>query len=83
MEVSGCHDCHTPMDKGKRIESKDLAGGMKFALEKGTFYTANITSDKATGIGAWSDDDILRVLNEGLDKSGRPPTAISWTDYKG
>ncbi len=33
--------------------------------------SANITSDVATGIGGWTDDEIARAMQEGVDKNGR------------
>jgi hypothetical protein len=50
---------------------------------KGDVYTANITSDPATGIGAYSDDDLLRVFNEGKGKSGETLYAMPWRYYGG
>ena len=36
----------------------------------GTFYTPNITPDRATGIGSWSDADFLHALREGVRPDG-------------
>lgn len=53
--ASACADCHTPMEKGKRIEGKFAAGGMEFNLPDGTVLrSANITPDPQTGIGNWT-----------------------------
>lgn len=48
------------------------AGGVPFKLPFGTIYSSNITADKETGIGNWSDDDFVRALHAGVDKDGRP-----------
>jgi len=32
----------------------------------GPSYTPNITPDRDTGIGAWTDDDFYRALHEGI-----------------
>ena len=55
--------------------ARALAGGMKFPLPdgKGVAVAPNITTDKATGIGAYSDDDLRRVFDEGKGKTGRYP----------
>lgn len=83
MKVANCVDCHTTVDDNHQaIPGHFLAGGNPFPVEgKGKSYTANITSDKATGIGAYTDDDILRVLNQGVAKSGRPLLGMPWRNY--
>lgn len=55
--MAACSDCHTPMDKGTPIEGKFSAGGLEFNLPDGTVLrSANITPDKATGIGNWTEE---------------------------
>ena len=36
----------------------------------GPIYSPNLTPDKETGIGAWSDDEFYRAMHEGLGKNG-------------
>jgi len=86
LAVSSCNDCHDSRNgKGQKIPGKTLAGGMKFSLPNGRGFAiaSNITSDKATGIGAYSDDDLRRVFEEGKDKSGRFLYVMPWSYYKG
>ncbi len=83
LEVMSCADCHTPMDKGKPVESKLYAGGMKFEGPFGTVYASNISSDPATGIGAYSDDDLMRVFREGKGKDGRLLWVMPWRALQG
>src|SRR5262249_14286764 len=47
-----------------------FTGGLAFKLPFGTVYSTNITPDRDTGIGAWSDDDFVRALHEGIAKDG-------------
>lgn len=57
LTMAACSDCHTPMDKGKPLEGKYLAGGLEFNLPDGTVLrSANITPDKQTGIGNWTEE---------------------------
>src|SRR3984885_14066091 len=49
---------------------KPSAGGLPFKLPFGTIYSTNITSDRETGIGTWSDDDFVRALHRGIAKDG-------------
>lgn len=83
LEVMSCIDCHSPMVKGKLVEGKHFAGGNKFKGPFGTVYTPNITPDQATGIGAYSDDDLMRVLKEGKGKDGRALYVMPWRAYQG
>jgi mono/diheme cytochrome c family protein len=84
LEVMSCIDCHTPMNKGQLVESKLYAGGNKFSEPTlGTVYSSNITSDAATGIGAYSDEDLMRVFKEGKGKDGRTLWVMPWRAYQG
>jgi mono/diheme cytochrome c family protein len=83
LKMALCGDCHTPMDNGQPIAGKEYAGGNAFRNAKGVVYATNITSDPATGIGAYSDEDLLRVLNEGKNKAGQPLYIMPWQFYKG
>lgn len=84
LKTASCHDCHDSVDERmQKIPGKPFGGGMKFTTGKGTFYASNISSDKASGIGSYSTDDILRVLKEGKGKSGRTLYVMPWSYYKG
>ena len=62
VKVGDCAACHTSLDKG----AKTFAGGLGIKTPFGTFYTPNITADKATGIGKWSDDDFVNTMHKGV-----------------
>ena len=47
-----------------------LAGGRAIDTPFGTFYTPNITPDEKTGIGAWTEDDFIRAMHEGIRADG-------------
>ncbi|MDR8401827.1 cytochrome c [Paraburkholderia sp. USG1] len=63
-QAADCEACHTA--KG----GKPFAGGRPFALPFGTLYTPNITSDKETGIGQWTNADFLRAVHQGVARDG-------------
>lgn len=63
-EAADCAACHTA--KG----GKPFAGGRPFKLPFGTIYTPNITPDRETGIGAWSNAEFLRAVHKGIGRSG-------------
>ncbi len=57
LTIAACADCHTPQEKGAPVQEKRLAGGMEFNMPNGTVLrSANITPDKETGIGTWTED---------------------------
>ncbi len=60
-----CASCHT------RPGGQPFAGGAPIKTNFGTIYSANITPDAATGIGAWSAADFYRALHGGEDNRGR------------
>lgn len=62
--AADCIACHT-VDR-----RQPFAGGYPIATPFGTIYGPNITPDKATGIGAWSDDEFVRALHEGVGRRG-------------
>jgi mono/diheme cytochrome c family protein len=64
VTAADCAACHSIPG------GKPFAGGLAFHLPFGTLYSTNITPDKATGIGSWSDDDFVRALHEGIAKDG-------------
>lgn len=78
--IVGCDDCHTPIDaKGQPIEDKAYAGGFRFGGPAFTAYSSNITPDKETGIGGWTDKEIVDAIREGRTPDGSvigPPMPI-------
>ncbi|WP_394827565.1 c-type cytochrome [Pendulispora albinea] len=84
IQMESCGMCHDTMDsRHQPIEGKHLAGGQEFKIAAGTVYASNITSDKSTGIGAYTDEELLKVLNEGVTKNGRPLYLMPWAALKG
>lgn len=62
--AADCTACHTAPG------GKPFSGGLAFKLPFGTIYSTNITADRKTGIGTWSDDDFVRALHQGIAKDG-------------
>ena len=74
--AADCAACHTA--KG----GVPFAGGRGFVLPFGTIYSANITPDKDTGIGTWSDASFLNALHKGIDDEGvRLYPAMPYASY--
>src|SRR5262245_61750283 len=66
--AGGC-TCHTNYP-GEEDTAPELAGGRALETPFGVFYSTNITPDRATGIGAWSEADFARAMREGRSPSG-------------
>src|ERR1700712_4254207 len=64
--AADCVGCHTDV----KANGAPLAGGRPLATPFGTFFSPNITPDKATGIGNWSLADFRRALREGISPDG-------------
>ena len=66
--ILACGNCHTPRTPaGEPIHEKPLGGGgISFVTPAFDATSTNITPDRETGIGSWSDADIKRALTEGI-----------------
>jgi mono/diheme cytochrome c family protein len=74
--AADCMACHT------KPGGKDLAGGLGFKLPFGTLYSTNITPDKETGIGSYSDADFLNAVHRGIRRDGaRLYPAMPYVSY--
>jgi len=62
--LAHCGECHTPRNLAFALDNRKKFGG---AVTAG-WRAYNISSDKATGIGGWSDDDIASYLSTGHAK---------------
>lgn len=88
--AAACGDCHTPQDKGAPIAGLEFAGGFEFTMPGfGTVRSANITPDKETGIGTWSEDFFVKKFKAYTDSSyvpqevgpGTMQSVMPWTMY--
>ena len=75
-KAADCMVCHTTPS------GKEYAGGLGFKLPFGTLYSTNITPDKETGIGNYSDQDFLNAIHRGIREDGaRLYPAMPFTSY--
>jgi hypothetical protein len=61
-----------------------LAGWMRVRISPfGDYVTGNLTSDKETGKGNWTDDEIKRVITRGVLRDGTklPPFPMDWPSF--
>jgi mono/diheme cytochrome c family protein len=77
--VAACIHCHSKRDfskfSGPVVPGSEGGGGFVFDNKiadfiPGTLYGKNITPDEETGIGTWTDDEILRAITQGINKKG-------------
>ena len=74
--AADCMVCHTTAG------GKPYAGGLGFKLPFGTLYSTNITPDKETGIGNYTDADFLNAMHRGVRRDGaRLYPAMPFTSY--
>lgn len=65
-KIGDCIACHTNVKGG----TPAFAGGLAIETPFGTFYSPNITPDKKTGIGNWTEKDFIRAMKEGRNPQG-------------
>ena len=82
--IAACGNCHTPKDEqGRPIAGRELAGGFVIDAPPFRAVAANITPYRATGIGAWTDQEIITAIRDGRRPDGRlmgPP--MPFEDYR-
>ena len=81
--VAGCGNCHSPFT-AEGPTQPELSGGPPIVTPAFTAYPRNLTPDPATGIGTWTDEQIIAAVREGRRPDGsviRPPMPIDF--YRG
>ncbi|MFB9948559.1 cytochrome c [Rhizobium puerariae] len=63
--LADCAACHTAPG------AKPLSGGLPLETPFGQLIPPNITPDKATGIGNWSEQDFFRAMKTGIGHDGK------------
>ncbi|HEV7382967.1 MAG TPA: c-type cytochrome [Dyadobacter sp.] len=87
--AAACVECHSKVDKGSKIAGTEYGGGMEFSMPAGVVRSPNITGDKATGIGNWSEQEFIKRFKMYVDSSYVPHpvgpkdmnTPMPWTMY--
>ena len=69
--IVACGNCHTPKNPdGSERRDMSLAGGFIIEAPPFTAVASNITPDRETGIGQWTDQQIVRAIREGIRPDG-------------
>ena len=82
--IGACGNCHTPRAQGVPDLAKKFSGGFQTFDEPWfTVKGANITPDRETGLGSWSDDDLRKALLAGVRPNGiQLATVMPYPFYK-
>lgn len=85
VSVIGCGDCHTPGGLSPHPDAKRWLAGSDSEFQQpglGVFVPPNLTPDKDSGIGAWSEDQIVTAFTKGVLPDGRIlAPAMPWNDF--
>ena len=75
-KAGACVVCHTALGRTGPDLANAYAGGFELPDPAGTWRTPNITQDKSSGIGGWTDEQILAAVREGVRPDGKGLYAI-------
>lgn len=64
VTLGDCAACHT--QAGQPV----FSGGRPLPTPYGVFYPPNITPDRTTGIGSWTEQDFYRAMHDGIRRDG-------------
>src|SRR5947209_3285455 len=80
--IMTCQNCHTPKgERGAPIFERDLSSGLSWDEPPFKVTASNITQDKETGIGSWTDEQIKTALRKGQRPNGVHLAAIMPYDF--
>lgn len=90
VNAAACMECHTQVKKGQVIAALAFGGGRDFHMPNGIVNSANITPDKATGIGNWTAEEFVARFKAYENTSALPAmtansvnTIMPWTMLAG
>ena len=79
--IMTCGNCHSPKGPPEVVAGKDFSGGLRFDEPPFDVTASNITPDKETGIGRWSDAGIKKSLLDGVRPNGVQLAEIMPTSF--
>ena len=92
VRASGCVECHTQAQHGQIVKEFSFSGGREFQMPDGSMLVSpNITPDRETGIGTWTDAHFVArfkaydpaVYTAPVLKKGEMQSIMPWTMYAG
>ena len=80
--VAGCMECHTPRLASGAFDESKLLSGVEDLVDlepddptRGALHSRNLTPDDKTGLGRFSDDQITKAFQQGIDDES---TVLHW-----
>ncbi len=67
-KMGDCLACHT--NTAEKEKAAPFAGGLAMHTPFGTIYAPNITPDKETGIGKWTEEQFIKAMQKGISPEG-------------
>ena len=77
MNVANCAECHSEVDWTRfdaPVKKDGIGAGKIWPAEAGlpgSLVSPNITPDAGTGVGGWTDGELIRAIREGISRDGR------------
>ncbi|MEE4278155.1 MAG: c-type cytochrome [Halieaceae bacterium] len=90
VTLLGCASCHTDGALLGTPNTKLTLAGSSVGIAyldptkdgpPGVLFPPNLTPDNETGIGTWSEDEIIKMLLEGEGRHGPTPVVMPWVTY--
>lgn len=81
--IMTCGNCHTPKGPNGDITDMAFSGGLSWDEPPFKVTAPNITQDKETGIGNWTDADIKKLMRTSIRPNGVQIAAIMPTGFYG
>lgn len=70
VNAAACIECHTQFEKGKLVAGTEFGGGRVFHFPDGSVLrSGNISPDKETGIGNWTEEKFLEIFRQRSDSA--------------
>lgn len=79
--IMTCANCHSPKGPPAAVTGKDYSGGLTWDEPPFKVTASNITPDKETGIGSWSDTEIKNAVQHGKRPNGVPLAEIMPSNF--
>ncbi|HTR96489.1 MAG TPA: c-type cytochrome [Candidatus Acidoferrales bacterium] len=82
--IMGCNDCHTPGTFAGAPDFSRQLSGTEYGWQGpwGVTFASNLTPDPESGLGYWSEDEIVKAFRSGVKNDGKPVMPpMPWQDF--
>jgi hypothetical protein len=81
VTIAECFGCHSPIDSTLFLPLPGMEGSGDIIDSLGPIVAPNLTPDRETGAGGWTDDMLVRAIREGIGHDGRLLEASMRSEY--